>query len=113
MRHNPSQAIVSAVGGEPATAAAEFPSVSADGVLVAFQSPADNMVDDDVNSANDVFVAQMGDSGNGFESNRMIRVSVYATGDAFDGDNLTDKKINRRIEEVADELVRFTKALRS
>jgi len=40
---------VSAIGGEPATTAAELPSVSADGVLVAFQSAADNLVDDDVN----------------------------------------------------------------
>ena len=38
---------------------------------------------------------------------------VFATGDSFDGDNLMDKKIVRRIETVADELVRFTKALRS
>ena len=38
---------------------------------------------------------------------------VYATGDAFDGDNMTDKKVGQRIEQVADELVRFTKALRS
>ncbi|MEY2531812.1 MAG: hypothetical protein QOI96_1897 [Verrucomicrobiota bacterium] len=27
---------------------------------------------------------------------------VYATGDAFDGDNITDKKIEERIKEVAD-----------
>jgi FMN reductase len=37
---------------------------------------------------------------------------VYATGDAFDGDKLNDAKIAKRIEEVADELVRFTNALR-
>ena len=37
---------------------------------------------------------------------------VFATGDAFDGENITDKKIIERIENVADELVRFTKALR-
>lgn len=37
---------------------------------------------------------------------------VYATSDAFDGDKLTDKKIEKRVEQVADELVRFTKALR-
>ena len=37
---------------------------------------------------------------------------VYATGDAFDGDDVTDKKIVQRIEQVADELVRFTAALR-
>jgi Tol biopolymer transport system component len=77
---NPGQAIVSAVGGVPANAAAEFPSVDGDGGLVVFQSPADNLVDDDVNGANDVFVAQMGDGGNGYESWRMVRVSVYATG---------------------------------
>jgi NAD(P)H-dependent FMN reductase len=38
---------------------------------------------------------------------------VFATGDSFDGDNVIDEKIVRRIETVADELVRFTKALRS
>lgn len=38
---------------------------------------------------------------------------VYATGDAFDGDKLRDKKVGERVEQVADELVRFTKALRS
>jgi FMN reductase len=37
---------------------------------------------------------------------------VYATGDAFDGDDITDKKVAERIREVADELVRFTKGLR-
>jgi FMN reductase len=37
---------------------------------------------------------------------------VYATGDAFEGDELKDKKIGKRIEEAADELVRFTQALR-
>lgn len=37
---------------------------------------------------------------------------VYATGDAFDGGELRDAKIGKRIEEAADELVRFTKALR-
>jgi len=37
---------------------------------------------------------------------------VYATGDAFDGDKLVDKKVEERVEQVADELVRFTTALR-
>jgi len=37
---------------------------------------------------------------------------VYATGDAFDGDKIADKKVVSRIEQVADELVRFTQALR-
>ncbi len=37
---------------------------------------------------------------------------AYATGDAFDGDALKDRKIAERIEQVAAELVRFTKALR-
>jgi FMN reductase len=37
---------------------------------------------------------------------------VYATGDAFDGDRVADKKMVSRIEQVADELVRFTEALR-
>jgi FMN reductase len=38
---------------------------------------------------------------------------VFATGDAFDGDNSKDEKIVRRIATLADELVRFTSALRS
>src|SRR5213079_1578749 len=37
---------------------------------------------------------------------------VYATGDSFEGDKLVDKKIEKRIHQVADELVRFTTALR-
>src|SRR5881628_3011663 len=37
---------------------------------------------------------------------------VFATGEAFDGENVTDKKIAQRIEQVANDLVRFTKALR-
>src|SRR5205809_4694910 len=37
---------------------------------------------------------------------------AFATADAFDGDRITDKKITQRIEQVVDELVRFTKALR-
>ena len=32
---------------------------------------------------------------------------------AFDGDNIADKKVVRRIETLAEELVRFTKALRT
>src|ERR1700757_5519246 len=38
---------------------------------------------------------------------------VFATSEAFDGDNITDKKLVRRIETLGSELVRFTKALRS
>lgn len=38
---------------------------------------------------------------------------VFATSDSFDGENISDKKVVRRIEMLADELVRFTKALRS
>lgn len=37
---------------------------------------------------------------------------VYATGDSFDGDTVHDQKIVARVEQVADELVRFTEALR-
>ncbi len=37
---------------------------------------------------------------------------VYATGDVFEGENATDRKIVQRIEQVAAELVRFTNALR-
>ena len=38
---------------------------------------------------------------------------VFATSEGFDGDKITDKKVVRRIETLADELVRFTKALRT
>ena len=38
---------------------------------------------------------------------------VFATSEAFDGENITDKNITARIEQVADEMVRFTKGLRN
>jgi FMN reductase len=38
---------------------------------------------------------------------------VYATGDSFDGDNLTDTKVSKRIEQVVADLVRVTKGVRS
>jgi FMN reductase len=37
---------------------------------------------------------------------------VYATGDAFEGDHVTDRKVVTRIEQAVDELIRFTQALR-
>lgn len=37
---------------------------------------------------------------------------VYATGDSFDDDKINDEKLIVRIEQVADELIRFTEALR-
>jgi FMN reductase len=37
---------------------------------------------------------------------------VYATGDAFDGDNVADPKVAERIKQLADDLIRFTKGLR-
>ena len=38
---------------------------------------------------------------------------VYATGDAFNDDEITDRKVVDRIEQVARELIRFTDALRA
>src|SRR3984893_14700265 len=38
---------------------------------------------------------------------------VFATSEAFNGEKIIDKEITGRIEDLADELVRFTKALRS
>ena len=38
---------------------------------------------------------------------------AFATSNAFDGERISDQKITERIKQVADELVRFTKALRS
>lgn len=37
---------------------------------------------------------------------------VYATGQAFDGDELKDPKIGERVEQLAADLIRFTQALR-
>ena len=37
---------------------------------------------------------------------------VYATGQAFDGDELSDAKIAARVEQLAADLIRFTQALR-
>lgn len=37
---------------------------------------------------------------------------VYATGRAFEGDDLKDEKVGERIAELTSELIRFTKALR-
>jgi FMN reductase len=37
---------------------------------------------------------------------------VYATGRAFEADELKDKEVGERIEELAGELIKFTKALR-
>jgi FMN reductase len=38
---------------------------------------------------------------------------AFATSGVFNGEHISDKKITLRIKDVADELVRFTKALRS
>src|SRR5216117_3906365 len=38
---------------------------------------------------------------------------VFATSEGFDGDNIADKKVTARVEQVAKDLVRFTEALRS
>jgi FMN reductase len=38
---------------------------------------------------------------------------AFATSDAFDGERISDKKLSQRIKDVADDLVRFTKGLRS
>jgi NAD(P)H-dependent FMN reductase len=37
---------------------------------------------------------------------------VYATAQSFDGDQLVDKKVEERVRQVADDLIRFTAALR-
>jgi FMN reductase len=37
---------------------------------------------------------------------------VYATGRAFEGDDLKDKEVGERINDLAGELIRFTNALR-
>jgi FMN reductase len=38
---------------------------------------------------------------------------AFATSEAFDGANIIDQKIVQRVEQVTDELVRFTEALRT
>ena len=37
---------------------------------------------------------------------------VYATGDSFEGDELKDKKVVKRIEELAGDIIRYGQALR-
>ncbi len=37
---------------------------------------------------------------------------AYATSEAFEGDTLIDKKIEQRVRQVTDDLIRFTRALR-
>ena len=37
---------------------------------------------------------------------------AYATSEAFEGDTLIDKKIEERVRQVTDDLIRFTRALR-
>src|SRR5713226_6195412 len=37
---------------------------------------------------------------------------AFATSEAFDGERITDKKITERVEKLANDLVRFTEALR-
>jgi FMN reductase len=37
---------------------------------------------------------------------------VYATGDAFDDNNVIDRKVTKRIEELALELIRYVRGLR-
>ena len=38
---------------------------------------------------------------------------VFATGDAFDDNNVTDRKVVKRIDELALELIRYVRGLRS
>jgi FMN reductase len=38
---------------------------------------------------------------------------AFATREAFDGENITDKEITERVKQVANEIFRFTKALSS
>jgi hypothetical protein len=43
----------------------------------------------------------------------VILTVTAVTSEAFKGENITDQKISQRVEQVANELVRFTEALRS
>jgi hypothetical protein len=43
----------------------------------------------------------------------VIPTVTAGASEAFDDENITDKKIAGRVEQVANELVRFTEALRS
>jgi len=43
----------------------------------------------------------------------VILTVTAITSEAFDGENITDRKIAVRVEQVVNELVRFTEALRS
>ncbi len=65
-------------GGEPATAASRFVRLSGSGAIVSFVSAAGNLVADDTNRAEDVFVHDL-------RSRETIRVSVASDGEQADG----------------------------
>lgn len=53
--------ISKSLAGAQGDAPSEAPSVSADGAIVAFESRASNLVDDDTNALSDIFVKSMAD----------------------------------------------------
>jgi Tol biopolymer transport system component len=64
--------------GEPGNAASRFIRLSGDGTVVAFVSAATNLVEDDTNGAEDVFVHYL-------HSRETVRVSVTSIGEQADG----------------------------
>jgi FMN reductase len=106
---------------------------TADGILVAaplynydFAAAAKNMIELTGNAWNDKIVGFLCAAGGmssymsvmAYANSLMLDFRcviiprfVYATGDAFDGDNMINKKNNERIEQVANEQLGFTKAL--
>src|SRR5262249_45713738 len=63
-----------AANGEPGNGPSQFPSVSADGRFVVFQSAADNLVDGDTNGRTDIFVVEL-------DTHEISRVSLSGTGE--------------------------------
>lgn len=70
--------------GEPATYGNFYPSISADGRYVAFESSASNLVENDTNNKDDIFVRDR-------QTGQTIRVSVAS--DGSEGNNYSDRPV--------------------
>jgi Tol biopolymer transport system component len=70
--------------GIPGHSDSAFPHISDDGSYVAFESEATNLVDDDTNGRNDIFVFDR-------NANTVVRASVNDNGDQADGDSFSPR----------------------
>lgn len=75
----------SAPGNVEGSASTSFPSVSAAGRQVAFESAATNLVPGDLNDVADVFLRDRGPDGRSRDDDRTVLVSVPPSGGQFDG----------------------------